>query len=80
VGGAASDGAILAPMPGKVISVDVAAGESVTRGQKLMVLEAMKMEHALVAPFDGLVAELNAAPGTQVQVEALLARIEKAGN
>ncbi|ABD26082.1 Carbamoyl-phosphate synthase L chain, ATP-binding protein [Novosphingobium aromaticivorans DSM 12444] len=76
-GGAASDGAILAPMPGKVISVDVSAGQSVTKGQKLMVLEAMKMEHALTAPFDGVVAELNAAPGGQVQVEALLAKIEK---
>ncbi|MFN3469775.1 MAG: acetyl/propionyl/methylcrotonyl-CoA carboxylase subunit alpha [Novosphingobium sp.] len=79
-GGAASDGAILAPMPGKVISVDVAAGQSVTKGQKLMVLEAMKMEHALIAPFDGVVAELNTTPGAQVQVEALLARIEKTGD
>ncbi|NLR70279.1 acetyl/propionyl/methylcrotonyl-CoA carboxylase subunit alpha [Novosphingobium sp. ERN07] len=72
------DGAILSPMPGKVISVDVAAGQSVTKGQKLLVLEAMKMEHALTAPFDGVVAELNAVAGAQVQVEALLVRIEKA--
>jgi len=77
-GGGASDGAIIAPMPGKVISVDVAAGESVTKGQKLMVLEAMKMEHALTAPFDGVVEELNAVAGAQVQVEALLAQIKKA--
>lgn len=76
--GAASDGAILSPMPGKVISVDVAAGQSVTKGQKLLVLEAMKMEHALIAPFDGVVAELNAVAGAQVQVEALLVQIEKA--
>ncbi|PKP97202.1 MAG: hypothetical protein CVT74_14810, partial [Alphaproteobacteria bacterium HGW-Alphaproteobacteria-13] len=41
-------------------------------------LEAMKMEHSLTAPFDGVVAELNAVPGAQVQVEALLARIEAA--
>lgn len=72
------DGAILSPMPGKVISVDVAAGQSVTKGQKLLVLEAMKMEHALTAPFDGVVAELNAVAGAQVQVEALLVKIEKA--
>ncbi|WP_062345111.1 biotin carboxylase N-terminal domain-containing protein [Novosphingobium sp. CCH12-A3] len=77
-GGAASDGAIIAPMPGKVISVDVAPGESVTKGQKLMVLEAMKMEHALTAPFDGVVEELNAVAGAQVQVEAPLAQIKKA--
>ena len=77
-GGAAGDGAILSPMPGKVIAVDVAAGEKVTKGQKLLTLEAMKMEHSLTAPFDGIVAELNASAGAQVQVEALLARIEKA--
>ncbi|MFM2301429.1 MAG: hypothetical protein RLZZ84_1165, partial [Pseudomonadota bacterium] len=75
-GAAAGDGAILAPMPGKVIAVDVAAGDSVTKGQRLAVLEAMKMEHALTAPFDGTVAELAATPGAQVQVETLLIRIE----
>jgi 3-methylcrotonyl-CoA carboxylase alpha subunit len=76
--GAAGDGAILAPMPGRVIAVDVAAGDTVTKGQKLLTLEAMKMEHGLTAPFDGVVAELNAAVGSQVQVDALLVRIEKA--
>ncbi|GAB5352939.1 acetyl/propionyl/methylcrotonyl-CoA carboxylase subunit alpha [Qipengyuania sp. 483] len=73
---AAGDGAILAPMPGKVITVDVAEGESVTAGQRLMVLEAMKMEHALTAPFDGTVTELLASEGGQVQVEAVLAVVE----
>mgnify|MGYP001457170059 CR=1 FL=1 len=76
-GGTASDGAILAPMPGKIIAVEVAAGDKVVKGQKLLTLEAMKMEHSLMAPFDGVVAELNAAPGAQVQVEALLAKIQK---
>ncbi|HWW57901.1 MAG TPA: acetyl/propionyl/methylcrotonyl-CoA carboxylase subunit alpha [Sphingopyxis sp.] len=71
------DGAILSPMPGKVIAVEVAAGDRVTKGQKLLTLEAMKMEHSLTAPFDGVVAELNATTGAQVQVEALLARIGK---
>jgi 3-methylcrotonyl-CoA carboxylase alpha subunit len=74
----AADGTILAPMPGKVIAVDVAEGELVEQGQRLMVLEAMKMEHALTAPFDGRVVELAAAPGQQVQVETLLARVEAA--
>jgi 3-methylcrotonyl-CoA carboxylase alpha subunit len=74
----AHDGDILSPMPGKVIAVEVSAGQAVTKGQKLLTLEAMKMEHTLTAPFDGVVAELNAAPGAQVQVEALLARIEAA--
>ena len=77
-GSGASDGAILSPMPGKIIAVDVAAGDKVTKGQKLLTLEAMKMEHSLTAPFDGIVAELNAAAGAQVQVEALLAKIEAA--
>ncbi|WP_439491631.1 biotin carboxylase N-terminal domain-containing protein [Blastomonas fulva] len=75
---AAGSGSILSPMPGKVIAVDVTAGQSVTKGQKLLTLEAMKMEHSLVAPFDGVVAELNASEGAQVQVEALLVRIEAA--
>ena len=72
----AHDGDILSPMPGKIIAVEVAAGDRVTKGQKLLTLEAMKMEHTLVAPFDGTVAELSAVAGAQVQVEALLARIE----
>ncbi len=75
---AAGSGTILSPMPGKIIAVEVRKGDSVTQGQKLLTLEAMKMEHTLVAPFDGVVAEINAAPGAQVQVEALLARIEEA--
>ena len=63
------------PMPGRIIAVDVAVGDTVSKGQKLVTLEAMKMEHSLTAPFDGVVAELNAETGAQVQVEALLVRI-----
>ena len=74
----ATSGAILSPMPGRIIAVDVAAGDAVTKGQRLLTLEAMKMEHSLTAPFDGVVAELNASAGAQVQVEALLVRIEPA--
>ena len=50
-------------MPGKIIAVAVKAGDAVTKGQKLLTLEAMKMEHSLAAPFDGIVAELNAERG-----------------
>ncbi|NJC06953.1 3-methylcrotonyl-CoA carboxylase alpha subunit [Sphingomonas kaistensis] len=74
--GSAGSGSLLAPMPGKVTSVDVAAGERVEKGQRLLTLEAMKMEHAMLAPFDGVVAELNVEAGAQVQVEAVLARVE----
>jgi 3-methylcrotonyl-CoA carboxylase alpha subunit len=78
VGSAAGNGALLAPMPGKVTSVDVSVGEQVAKGQRLLTLEAMKMEHALLAPFDGVIAELAVEPGAQVQVEAVLARVEAA--
>lgn len=77
-GGTASSGTLLAPMPGRVTAVDVATGASVTKGQRLVTLEAMKMEHSLTAPFDGVVAELPVAAGDQVQVDALLVRIEPA--
>ena len=77
-GATAADGAILSPMPGRVIAVEVAAGDSVSKGQKLVTLEAMKMEHSLVAPFDGTVAELNAHAGGQVTEGTLLARVERA--
>ena len=79
VGGAtastASDGTILSPMPGKIIAVNVAAGDAVTKGQKLLTLEAMKMEHSLVAPFDGAVESLSAEMGAQVNEGAVLAEI-----
>ncbi|WP_433948345.1 acetyl/propionyl/methylcrotonyl-CoA carboxylase subunit alpha [Brevundimonas diminuta] len=78
-GGAASDGAILSPMPGKIISVDVEEGQAVARGQKLLTLEAMKMEHGMTAPMDGIVAALSAVAGAQVAEGVLLVRIEKAG-
>jgi len=68
----AADGAIIAPMPGKVIAVDVSEGQAVTAGQRLLVLEAMKMEHALTAPFDGVIEGLSVSAGAQVQVEAVL--------
>jgi 3-methylcrotonyl-CoA carboxylase alpha subunit len=76
-GSGQSDGAILAPMPGRIVSVDVTAGEAVVAGQRLLVLEAMKMEQALLAPFDGTVAELSAEAGGQVAEGTVLARIEK---
>jgi 3-methylcrotonyl-CoA carboxylase alpha subunit len=71
----AADGAIIAPMPGKVIAVDVSEGQTVTAGQRLLVLEAMKMEHALTAPFDGVVEGLSVSAGGQVQVDAVLCRV-----
>jgi 3-methylcrotonyl-CoA carboxylase alpha subunit len=77
-GGGAADGAILSPMPGRIIAVEVAAGDTVTKGQKLVTLEAMKMEHSLTAPFDGTIAELDAETGGQVSEGKMLVRVEKA--
>ena len=76
-GGAASDGMILSPMPGRVIAVEVALGDKVKKGQRLVVIEAMKMEQGLVAPFDGVITELKASVDAQVSEGALLARVEK---
>jgi 3-methylcrotonyl-CoA carboxylase alpha subunit len=59
-------GRLTAPMPGKVVSFAVQAGDKVTKGQALAVMEAMKMEHTIAAPQDGVVAELLYAPGDQV--------------
>ena len=75
--GGAADGSILSPMPGRIIAVSVIEGAAVKKGQKLVTLEAMKMEHSLVAPFDGIVAELHATDGGQVSDGMLLVRIEK---
>jgi len=70
------DGEIEAPMPGKVTAVEVSQGEKVAKGQRLLTLEAMKMEHALTAPFDGTIAELSAALGQQVTEGTVLVRVE----
>ena len=63
-------------MPGKVTAVEVSRGGKVAKGQRLLTLEAMKMEHGMVAAFDGVVTELNANAGQQVQVDALLAVVK----
>ena len=65
-------GPITAPMPGRVTAVNVAAGATVRRGDVLMVLEAMKMEHAIAAPADGVVSRVCFAAGDLVDEGALL--------
>lgn len=66
-------GSLVAPMPGSVIRVAVEVGDEVKQGQALLWLEAMKMEHTISAPADGVVVELNVAKGEQVEVGAVLA-------
>ena len=75
-GSAASDGAILSPMPGTVTAVLTAAGETVDIDQPIVVVEAMKMEHTLTAPIAGVLAQLPVSVGDKVALKALLAVIE----
>jgi 3-methylcrotonyl-CoA carboxylase alpha subunit len=63
-------------MPGKVTAIEVSKGEKVSKGQRLLTLEAMKMEHALTAPFDGTVTELPTSTGAQVTEGQLLVKVE----
>lgn len=70
-------GGLVAPMPGRVISVDVRAGDSVEKGGLLMIVEAMKMEHRVLAPHAGSVAEVRASLGDQVSAGDLLVIVEE---
>ena len=71
----AHDGDIVSPMPGAVIAVHAEVGTSVTKGQALVVVEAMKMEHTLTAPMDGTVGEVLVRVGQQVKVDELLVTV-----
>jgi biotin carboxyl carrier protein len=73
---ALAHGSLLAPMPGSVLRIGAAVGDQVTAGQPLIWMEAMKMEHTVVAPGDGVLAELNVEAGQQVDVGAVLARVD----
>jgi 3-methylcrotonyl-CoA carboxylase alpha subunit len=69
---------IVAPMPGLVKAVTAKAGEAVKAGDRLAVLEAMKMEHSLLAARDGIIAEVLVSEGDQVEAGAALIRLENA--
>ncbi|MGB5313887.1 MAG: acetyl-CoA carboxylase biotin carboxylase subunit [Polyangiales bacterium] len=70
-------GGCIAPMPGKVIELRVAEGDTVQAGQVLLIMEAMKMEHTVTAPHDGSVTTVSVAAGDQVDADALLAVVEQ---
>lgn len=69
---AAAGGAIKAPMPGTVLSIGVEPGDKVTKGQTLLILEAMKMENQIMAPADGVVKEINVTQGVSVNAGDIL--------
>jgi acetyl-CoA/propionyl-CoA carboxylase, biotin carboxylase, biotin carboxyl carrier protein len=73
--GAGQDGPLTAPMPGTVTAVEVAEGDHVTAGQRLVVVEAMKMEHVVSAPVDGVVKDLAAKAGAAVALDAPLVTV-----
>ncbi|MCW2892065.1 MAG: Carbamoyl-phosphate synthase chain ATP-binding protein, partial [Actinomycetia bacterium] len=70
-----ADGTVRSPMPGTILAVHVAVGDTVGTGQPVLVVEAMKMEHTVTAPMDGVVSELTAKAGQQVRMDETLAVI-----
>lgn len=74
---AVAEGSLLAPMPAAVASVTVTRGDAVAKGQTVVVLEAMKMQHTITASTDGVVAEIDVVSGQQVEAGAVLAVIEE---
>jgi acetyl-CoA/propionyl-CoA carboxylase biotin carboxyl carrier protein len=74
-GAAASGGPVKSPMPGTVLVVRAAQGDEVTAGQALFVVEAMKMEHTVTAPVDGVLAEVHVQAGQQVALNQVLAAV-----
>ena len=67
---------VTSPMPGTILSVNVAAGDTVKRGQVLMILEAMKMENEIMCPCDGKVVSVNTSKGSSVESGTLLCVIQ----
>ena len=70
------DGQIEAPMPGSIVAVHVAEGDSVVAGQRIVVVESMKMQNEITSPVAGVVTKVNCEPGQQVEFGALLVDIK----
>lgn len=74
--GGAGSGELRAPMPGLIVDVLLESGATVTKGDKILVLEAMKTQQPFLAPFDGVLSEVRVSKGEQVAEGALLAVVE----
>ena len=79
-GSTAHQGHLRSPMPGTIVCVNVSTGDEVVKGQALLVLEAMKMEHTITAPEDGVVTQMNYNSGDRVDADVELLVIEPGGN
>ena len=79
-GGASNDGGMTAPMPGKILEVLCKVGDKVSEGDSLIVMEAMKMEHRILATSSGIITNLHFSVGEQVDAGASLAEIEEIEN
>ena len=77
-GSEAPSGGLVAPMPGRVLEIRAAVGDTIAKGQTMLLLEAMKMEHHMTAPFDGTVTEIRVATGDQVDNGSVLLVIHPA--
>lgn len=75
-GAAAGDGLVTVAMPGKVVAIDVAPGDEVTRGQRLLIIEAMKMENDVKSPKDGVVKAIRVAAGDAVEAGQALVELD----
>ena len=73
-------GGLIAPMPGAILATEVKSGDTVSKGDVLIVLEAMKMEHRITAPRDGKVENVHVTIGDQVEKEQLLVSLEEEEN
>ncbi len=74
-GGTAGSIKVNSPMPGKILSIKASIGQTVKRGEVILILEAMKMENEIVAPEDGTVASINVSAGDMVEASTLLATL-----
>ncbi len=72
------DGVIRSPMPGRIVGVSVSVGDSVTKGQPILILESMKMENTIASPIDGTVSAIHVAASSSVQHGQTLAEIAQA--
>lgn len=72
-----SSGAISSSIPGKVVSIAVSEGMRVSSGEVVLILEAMKMQNEIKSPIDGIVKEINCAPGERVEGNVILVRIDR---